>query len=133
MGTSKILLIMAVALIPAFLPAIMEGQGNVAVDKYSNGEQVALRVGEYLEVRLEQAGATGYTWQVADLDEKLLNCIESGTTPTGTGKITGAPVLRTWRFKAVGKGQTELTMYNYRPWEGIKKAVDKFQVRVKIR
>ncbi len=135
MGHFKLLLLTSVMLIPVFFPALLEGgkKANVVVDKSADGEQVVLRRGQTLEVQLEQAGATGYTWQVVVLDENLLESTELASPPPGTGSmIVGAPVLRTWRFKALAKGQTELKMFNYRPWEGVEKAVDKFQLKIKI-
>lgn len=136
MAAVKLLLITLVVLFPVFFPAFLEGGrkgGDIVVDKSSNGDQVVLHQGQSLEVKLEQAGATGYIWQVVVLDENLLELVESASPPPGTGSmIAGAPILRTWRFKAIAKGQTELKMFNYRPWEGIEKAVDKFQLKVKI-
>lgn len=135
MGPFKLLLLASVVLMPVFFPAFLEGgqKADVVVDKSSNGEQVVLRRGQFLEVQLQQAGATGYLWQVVVLDKNLLDCVELASPPPGEGSmIAGAPILRTWRFKALAKGQTELKMFNYRPWEGVEKAVDKFQLKINI-
>ncbi|MFZ2447802.1 MAG: protease inhibitor I42 family protein [Syntrophobacteraceae bacterium] len=132
MAIFKILLLIGALLIPAAFPAFLEGQDTVVLTKSANGLEVVLPVGTFLEVRLEEAGATGYTWQVIDLDVAHLELTESRTTPTGQPGMVGAPVQKTWRFKAVETGQTELKMYYYRIWEGLDKGVEKFQVRITI-
>ncbi len=129
---TKILMTAVVVLVAAAAPTFGGGPGHVVVTKSDEGKQISVPLGAIIEVRLKQAGATGYQWKVLDLDTGRLEMLESGTRPLAKPPLLGGPVLATWRLKAVGRGQTELKILLYRPWEGPEKAAEKFQVRLLI-
>jgi predicted secreted protein len=135
MELSRVLVLMLVLILPVAAFAsegVAEGSGTV-ITKEDNGKEITAPEGATFEVRLEQAGATGYLWQIVDPDEVHLKVLESNTTPLKGEKIVGGPLLVTWKLKAVKAGRADLKILLYRPWEGIQKAADSFQVRINIR
>ena len=64
----------------------------------------------------EQTASTGYTWLLSSgYDHKV--CVFKGVSwATATNAAPGAPQTETWRFAAVGKGSTKLTLNYIQPW-----------------
>lgn len=106
---------------------------TVIVNKAFNSREIKVRVGGLIRVDLEQLGAAGYAWAIKDLDKEHFEMVSvqtEGAPPAGD--VTGAPVVKTWLFRATKKGATELRFLYYRPWEGEKNAVDSFILKVRI-
>lgn len=106
---------------------------TVIVNKAFNGREIKVRAGGLIRVDLEELGAAGYAWEIRDLDKEHFEIVSiqtEGTPPPGD--VTGAPVVKTWLFRATKKGATELKFLFYRPWEGEKNAVDSFILKVRI-
>ena len=53
------------------------------------------------------------------------------TKSVSDGRV-GGPVLGLWTFRAKEPGTVEIKMDYYRIWEGSAKAIDHFQVRIKV-
>jgi predicted secreted protein len=106
---------------------------TMVIAKEDNGKEIAVAEGAIFEVRLEQPGATGYLWQIVELDQTHLKVLESTEIPLKQGRIVGAPLLKTWKIKAVKVGQADLKILLYRPWEGTEKAADSLHVMIQIR
>jgi predicted secreted protein len=104
----------------------------VVITKEDNGKTITVPEGATFEVRLQQHGGTGYLWQIVDPDETHLKVLESYKTPLREPPIVGGPLLITWKIRALKAGQTNLRILLYRPWEGVEKAADSFQVRIRI-
>lgn len=113
---------------PTTLPSVFVGSASAnqagvgAVDKTltksANGSKQTLRVGDVLNLVLDSNPSTGYSWQVTQNDEKVL--LQLGEPQFSLGNQTpmpGAGGTETFQFKAVGKGQTTLTLVYVRPWE----------------
>ncbi|HEU5099003.1 MAG TPA: protease inhibitor I42 family protein [Roseiflexaceae bacterium] len=80
------------------------------------GSQAVLQVGDMLQVNLEGNPSTGYTWSVESLDASVLKVVcEPEFHPAGSA--LGASSTVTYRFEAVGAGQTTLKMIYARPFE----------------
>lgn len=128
------LLVLSLILFPATMPALgMDQEASVLVHKSDDGKEIVIHSGGILVVSLEQTGGTGYAWQINNLDAAKLELVDSSSEPLKTDKqIVGGPMLMKWRLKAVGSGETELTMYYYRVWEGIDKAIGKFRIKIRI-
>ncbi len=111
-----------------------EARGAMVITKDDNGKEITMPEGEIFEVRLQQHGATGYLWQIVDLDETHLKVLESTETPIKQQEgIVGGPLVKTWKIKAVKAGQANLKILLYRPWEGPGKAAESFEVRIQIK
>lgn len=132
MGTLKILCLATLIFISNVIPAIGGGNDGVLVTKSDNGKEITLPEGKTIEIRMEQPAATGYSWEIVGLDETHLQLLSSDSKPLKKGPLAGGPVQKTWRLKAIRKGQVELKMYNYRSWEGLDKAVEKFNLKITI-
>lgn len=132
MGMLRILCLVVLFSVLSTLTAFGAGDDVVVVTKNDNGRQISVPEGRTVEIRMEQPGATGYSWEIVGLDETHFKLVSSDSKPLKEGPIAGGPVLKTWRLKAVKKGEAELKMYNYRVWEGLDKAVDKFNLKIKI-
>jgi predicted secreted protein len=132
MEPAKILVMAMVVLAAAAASAFGGGPDHVVLTKNDDGKQISVPLGSIVEVKLEQAGGTGYLWKTVDLDTAHLEEIGSGTEPLSKPPVVGGPILVTWRFKAVGKGQAELKMLLMRSWEGPEKAARKFQVELLV-
>lgn len=113
---------------PTQLPNVFVGGSSVnvpaesSVDKTltnsDNKSDVALKVGDTLTVELNSNPSTGYSWQVSQVDEKVLQ--QAGDAQFSLGNKTpmpGAGGTQTFTFQAVGKGKTTLTLIYVRPWE----------------
>ncbi len=103
------------------------------ITQQDNGKEIAVPEGAVFEVHLQQAGGTGYLWQIVEPDETHLKVLDSAETPLKEGRIVGGPLLKTWKIKAVKAGHTHLKMLLYRPWEGTQKTADSFEVKIQIK
>jgi predicted secreted protein len=133
MEPSKILLLLTFFVFSSVALAFAgSGSGAVIVTKDDNGKEISVPQGGIVEIRMEFPAGTGYSWEITDLDKNYLKLLDVSGKPLKEGPIAGGPVQKTWRIRAVSKGQTELKMYYYRVWEGLEKAADKFQLRIRI-
>jgi len=86
-----------------------------------NGNEIRLRTGETLTVRLESNPTTGFRWQVMEIDDSVLG--QEGEpefkAAPGSGGLVGSGGEETIRFKALGTGKTTLTLGYLRPWEEV--------------
>ena len=133
MELSKIFLLFALFAFLSVIPASAGSEpGTVALTKNDDGKEISIPQGGIMEIRMEFPAATGYSWEITDLDKKYLQVLDVGTKPLKEGPIAGGPMQQTWRIKAVAKGRTELKMYYYRSWEGLEKAADKIRLTIKV-
>lgn len=82
------------------------------------GQQVSLKVGAVLEVRLEANHTTGYSWIAAPVANAVL--MRQGAAryeEHASGGKAGVGGVEIWRFKAVKAGRQGLQFDYRRPWE----------------
>ncbi|NTU41824.1 MAG: protease inhibitor I42 family protein [Nitrospirales bacterium] len=109
------------------------GAETVIVDKAFNGREIKVRSDSMIQVSLEQAGATGYTWEIRGPDSEYFEVLSVRTGDRQeSGDFVGAPLVKTWLIKANKGGKAKLTFLYYRPWEGEENAVDTFTLSVRI-
>lgn len=73
--------------------------------------------GQRFLVKLESNPTTGYQWQLAsDYDEKVLQLLDSEYIPPQEA-VPGAGGEETWRFEALGAGETKISLNYARSWE----------------
>jgi inhibitor of cysteine peptidase len=76
-----------------------------------------VKVGKMFTVTLESNASTGYSWEIAEpLDETKVKLVESLYNAAKTDRV-GAAGVELWVFKAVGAGETTISMKYVRPWE----------------
>jgi inhibitor of cysteine peptidase len=106
---------------------------NITVTEKGNGSQFELNKGDLLTLRLESNPSTGYSWQIAGNDEKLMELMGEPTSETPERKlIVGGIEYRIFRFKALTRGTNVLELQYKRIWEKEKEPLKTFRITVKI-
>jgi len=78
---------------------------------------IETEAGQSFTVTLDANPTTGYMWQfAARLDEAVVKLVGSEFKQSD-GKLVGAGGKQIWTFKAVGKGNTKISLKYVRPWE----------------
>ena len=112
--------VLAVLLAVLVLAAACGSSGEVKVGASASGGQVELEQGQVLVVTLESNPSTGFRWEVVDLDESILQQVGEAEFEVADDRDPpppGAGGHETFRFQAVGVGQTSLQMIYHRSWE----------------
>jgi predicted secreted protein len=102
--------------------------GGVELTEEDNGEVVALVPGQELTITLYGNPTTGYEWRVASLDSSRLRQLGEGEWRPESG-ATGSGGPYTFRFEAVGPGQSTLQLVNQFPGE---EPIETFEVTVMV-
>jgi inhibitor of cysteine peptidase len=109
---------------------------EVNVDENDDGSQVELEQGQILVVTLESNPTTGYGWEVAEIQESILEQMgEAEFKPSQTGEppMTGAGGWEIFRFKAISAGQMTLQLVYRRSWEEGVEPINTFSLQVVVR
>ena len=108
-------------------------EGNeVRLSKQDNGKEITVKVGDIIRLELERFGSTGYEWHLDKSFKAKIELTREETKGISGKGLVGTPVLRSWKLRAVKKGETNLTLHLYRDWEGLEKAVESFSIKIKI-
>src|SRR6266496_4354480 len=108
----------AIALaIAALLPTSCAAGGPVVVAEADAGREILLAKGAYLHVRLEALPGTGYRWVVSGVTTAVLESRGGVVFEPAPGAAPGGRQFQVLRFRAVGRGVTELELAYVRPWE----------------
>ena len=98
----------------------------------SNGTEVALAIGEALEVRLEENRSTGFKWVLQSSSEGGEGvCTLVGDT-FEKGSAIGQPGTHCWEFRAERVGSGTITLSYKRPWEESQAAARSFTLKVRV-
>jgi predicted secreted protein len=111
--------------------ALMAAEATVTVTKEQGGREIALKVGNILQIELPGRGGTGYSWSVVATGAPYLKLLSQATQKVGERRL-GSPVMQVWRFQAEQPGAVEVKMSYYRPWEGVGKATEHFRIKLRI-
>jgi inhibitor of cysteine peptidase len=84
---------------------------------------------QVLVITLESNPSTGYSWEVAEIDEDVLHQVGESEFEQ-LAPLLGAPEKQTLRFKPVGPGQSILKLVYHRPWEEGVEPAREFSVQV---
>lgn len=110
---------------------LLAAEATITVTKAQGGREIALKVGNILQIELPGTGGTGYQWLAEDTFAPYLKIMDQATRQLKAGRL-GGPVMQIWRFKAEKPGATEISMAYYRPWEGVGQAKDHFRIKLRI-
>jgi len=109
------LALVTIAIVSASLVAGCVGE----VKTYTNsGQAINIGVNQEFVIALGSNPTTGYSWQESH-DENVLELVETKYEPTKEveqGKV-GAGGVEYFRFRALKKGNTEITLVYKRAWE----------------
>lgn len=81
-----------------------------------DGGAVVISEDGTLIANLEANPTTGFTWELASLDQGVLRPVGEPAYRSESD-LPGSPGTMTFTFEAVGAGETELRMIYHRPWE----------------
>jgi predicted secreted protein len=109
----------------------MGNEPDVVLQKQDSGKEITVKAGQDIQIQLEGLGGTGYWWYVENLDARRMELLSEKTKSVSDGRV-GGPVLGLWTFRAKEPGTVEIKMDYYRIWEGSAKAIDHFQIKMKI-
>lgn len=105
---------------------------NVVLTKADAGKSVEVASGALLSVALEANPTTGYTWEVAAIDENVIKLEGEPDYAVGSDLI-GAGGVMTLHFRAGKPGQTSLKLVYHQPWEKDQPPAETFEVSVTVR
>jgi len=112
-----VLLILLLGIGGTALPAAGAGEAVVSLSEANDGDPVALRGDQTLVIDLEGNLSTGYLWEVAEVDDAILQQVGQFEFRQYSD-VVGSAGRQTLRFRAAGKGRTGLVLAYRRPWEG---------------
>jgi inhibitor of cysteine peptidase len=113
----------------SFATAAPPGPDEIVLSLADDGRQAELGEGQVLVIALEANPSTGYSWQVAELDETILRLVDVQFEST-PGRI-GAPTQQVLRFAGVRAGETSPQLVYRRPWESDVAPLRIFSLQVK--
>ena len=107
----------AVAVAVALVLAACSPRGEaIRLDASADGTQMSLSVGDRLEVALAGNPTTGYSWEIASVDESVILADGEPSFRADSNQV-GAGGTMTLAFDAVGAGTTVLELVYQRPFE----------------
>ena len=128
------LAVVLAALLSTGFAAIASGAKEAKISSIltsaDNGKTVDLRVGAEAELRLRENPSTGYRWALDAADSRLV-AIEEGEY-VSTAKMIGAGGETQWLIRAKAPGLTEIKLKRWRPWEGERSVVERYQITLRI-
>ena len=115
--------------------ALFSGCGTnvTSLTDADNGRQITVKSGDVVTVTLVSNPTTGFSWQVMEIDNAIL--VQDGEPEykqsPGSEGLVGAGGTETFRFKAVGTGETKLGLGYMRPWESVP-PIETFNIQVAV-
>jgi inhibitor of cysteine peptidase len=101
---------------------------RIEINGVERGAIVPVHVGDQVVLRLPENASAGYTWSLDELPEGLQLVEDRYERPDGAPP--GAASTRTLEFLVGAPGRHRLRLVNARPWEGVAKAADTFEVEI---
>ena len=93
----------------------MPGPSTIELTEQDDGSLAKLGEDQVLAISLESNPSTGYSWQVAEIDARVLHQV--GTAQfRQMSPLLGAPGRQILRFRRVGAGRSTLKLVYRRPW-----------------
>lgn len=105
---------------------LMKANGNFT--QKDSGAIFNSSKGGTIEIALKGNPTTGYTWNIAEYDQKILKL--EGSTFVRDFDLTGAGGMETFKFSVIGKGKTDLVIRYNRVWERDVKPIEIFKLTI---
>jgi inhibitor of cysteine peptidase len=100
-------------------------------EEKDSGSHVQVERGAKITIELKENPTTGYRWTIGGIDEALL-AIKGDEFLPPDQKSPGTGGLRRFLFCAKAEGSTALTLINKRAWQRDDKAVNTFNLAIRI-
>lgn len=94
-----------------------------------DGRILAVHVGVAIALRLPDNPSTGYRWDV-DTDPAFVE-VETGEFVSSSARVGGGGDAH-WSFKAKRPGITKVTLRRWRPWEGERSVIERYEFTLKV-
>lgn len=116
------------------LVVVLVGRGANGIhrlDAGDDGATIEMKVGEKVTLDLEGNPTTGYSWQITSIDPAVL-------APAGepdyssSSNADGAGGTYTFRFDAVGVGETGVVLQHFPSWEEPTGTAGRFTFTVRV-
>jgi predicted secreted protein len=92
--------------------------GSLNEDVFSDpARPVAVKAGQTFTLRLRSNPTTGYIWQLAEPLNEHIICFIGQEYRMDKTDLVGAGGTEIWTFRAVGAGETRISLKYVRPWE----------------
>jgi inhibitor of cysteine peptidase len=108
---------------------LIEAISPTYANESNNNTAINVTTGEFLVVSLEGNPTTGYTWEVEELNEQVLQQV-GDIVSVPESDLMGAPSKQIATFEVVGAGDATINMVYHRPWETDVEPVDTFTLTV---
>jgi inhibitor of cysteine peptidase len=108
---------------------LIEAISPTYLNASDNNTTINVTTGEFLVVSLEGNPTTGYTWEVEELNEQVLQQV-GDIVSVPESDLMGAPSMQIATFEVVGAGDATINMVYHRPWETEVEPVDTFTLNV---
>jgi inhibitor of cysteine peptidase len=105
--------------------------GVIQLAEEDNDRTITMHVGDSLEVVLQGNPTTGYLWEMAPLEGKVLEQVGEGGYEAATDAI-GSGGRFTFCFRAVKEGKVDLMWVYRRPFEKKAAPLKSFRVHVVV-
>ncbi|MDB4349502.1 protease inhibitor I42 family protein [Omnitrophica bacterium] len=92
---------------------LREQDEAVKLSKEDSGRTIRLVIGDKINIKVKGRPTAGYFWQEKKLDTSILENVDSVFKPFD--QATGSFGTVTYRYKAIGKGETRLRLEEYPP------------------
>jgi inhibitor of cysteine peptidase len=96
-----------------------------------DGRQIQIRPGQELIITLESNPTTGYSWQVRQLDERVIQQLGEAAFQEDSA-LLGAGGVEVLTFRALQGGETSLELVYQRPWEKEEEPLETFHIQVVV-
>ena len=107
------------------------GGSTVKLDETTNGQTVALKVGQKLTISLEGNPTTGYSWDVSEIDQAVIEQVGEAEFKSDSNLI-GSGGLVTLTFNGVAPGETRIKLVYHKAWEEDVPPLEEFEIFVKV-
>ena len=105
------------------------GGKRVNVTEDQNGQTITLNKGNTLSISIAGNITTGYTWEVAEVDENILVSAGEPDYKTESDLVGGGGVF-IFKFSAENAGSTPLKLKYYRSFEPDVDPIQTFEINV---
>jgi len=102
---------------------------EIRLTEKDNGCLAELGQDQILVISLESNPSTGYSWQVAEINEDVVQQVGKAEFEQ-ISPLLGAPEKQILRFRPVGAGQSTLKLVYCRPWEKGVEPAREFSIQV---
>ncbi len=103
------------------------------IDHSHHNKDLQIRVGDTLQISLDEIPTTGYIWVLVTDQPNFLSLLSDDFVhPSPTDRpLAGAGGKRQFVYKALQKGEGFLSYVKRRPWEGGEISDERFTISVK--